>query len=130
MGWVKRLSNSGQEQDANLTSLSLQASSPSPERALPSNPPVNSLFSQSPARDILTQPHTPESANSGRRKRGIWKGEVKSCTVIAGELRGQLLEEREEESATPTRPPAHAQTDQKRDGQMNWREELDGFRVP
>lgn len=120
-----------------MTSRSSQASLQPPERSFASYPSVNSILNQSPTRDVLPQPQTPGSANSGRRKKGIWKGEVKSCTVIAGELRGQLSEEREEEveeSISPTRPPARVQPEEKKDEQqqqqMNWREELDRFRVP
>lgn len=139
MGWIKRASNSGREQEVNTATLEPPAPVPPPKSSVQLDPTAVSASSssQTPTRTAAKQPESPGPASSGRRQKGLWKGEVKSCTVIAGKLRGQLAEEGpKEETASPTKG-GQTKTKQvpcsqckKNDEIMDWREELERFRVP
>lgn len=74
-----------------------------------------------------SQPALSPSAttNYGRRRPELWKGKVKGCTVIAGELREQVAQDIAEENQK-----ARKQMPEKRNESMDWREALESFRVP
>ncbi|KAM0810761.1 hypothetical protein AB5N19_11111 [Seiridium cardinale] len=112
MGWMQKSSKETQKRT--------KVESP---RDLPIPPPPG--LAQPTLPSSSSQSQSPLLTGHGRRRNCQWKGEVKSCTVIAEELRKQLTEDAVEESKK-----VHNQPLKKRHESMDWREALQQFRVP
>lgn len=108
MGWVKRARRKSKGAHERASSRFLPPSLPPPSLALPPPPPLSFA----------------SMGFTGRRK-GPWKGGVKTCRVVVEELRGQMAEDEMKESKEARKQPS-----EKSDESMDWREALKKFRVP